>query len=71
MTVAIRQGVRSTPPSAISDGATAPFLRWARQLAEHGLQRVAGAVLGNDDCQPDEIMGEGWSPAPASRLSTK
>ncbi len=30
-------------------------------VKEHGLRRVTGRILGDDDCQPDEIMGEGWS----------
>lgn len=43
-------------------GPRAPFLRMARCLREeHGIQEVTGAVLGDDDCQPDEVMGEGWS----------
>ncbi|MFO1053844.1 MAG: D-alanyl-D-alanine carboxypeptidase/D-alanyl-D-alanine-endopeptidase [Planctomycetota bacterium] len=27
----------------------------------HGLKRVRGNVLGDDDVQPDEVMGEGWA----------
>jgi D-alanyl-D-alanine carboxypeptidase/D-alanyl-D-alanine-endopeptidase (penicillin-binding protein 4) len=30
-------------------------------IARHGLRRIGGDVLGDDDCQPDEIMGEGWA----------
>lgn len=30
-------------------------------VRDHGLRRVRGNVLGDDDCQPDEVMGDGWS----------
>ncbi len=44
------------------EGPRAPFLRLARRLLdEHGIREVTGAVLGDDDCQPDEVMGEGWA----------
>lgn len=45
-----------------ADGPRAPFQRMARRLRdEHGITEVTGAVLGDDDCQPDEVMGEGWA----------
>ena len=44
------------------DGPTAPFDRFARALREtHGIHTVTGAVLGDDDCHADEVMGAGWS----------
>lgn len=33
----------------------------ATAVREHGLRRVTGDVLGDDDFQPDEVMGDGWS----------
>jgi D-alanyl-D-alanine carboxypeptidase/D-alanyl-D-alanine-endopeptidase (penicillin-binding protein 4) len=43
-------------------GPRAPLLRLAHQLrAQHGITHVTGAVLGDDDCQPDEVLGEGWA----------
>lgn len=30
-------------------------------VERHGLKTVHGDVLGEDDCQPDEVMGEGWA----------
>jgi D-alanyl-D-alanine carboxypeptidase/D-alanyl-D-alanine-endopeptidase (penicillin-binding protein 4) len=39
-----------------------PLARFAHLLrSEHGIERIEGAVLGDDDCQPDEVMGEGWA----------
>ncbi|MGE0145034.1 MAG: D-alanyl-D-alanine carboxypeptidase/D-alanyl-D-alanine-endopeptidase [Planctomycetota bacterium] len=36
-----------------------------RMIAElkstHGLRRINGHVVGDDDVQPDEVMGEGWA----------
>ncbi|MEZ5965605.1 MAG: D-alanyl-D-alanine carboxypeptidase/D-alanyl-D-alanine-endopeptidase [Planctomycetota bacterium] len=44
------------------DGPRAPLLRMARRLRdEFGVDEISGNVLGDDDCQPDEVMGEGWS----------
>lgn len=40
---------------------TAPFERMAAALREQGIVEVRGRVIGIDDCQPDEIMGDGWS----------
>ena len=42
-------------------GPAAPFERMAARLRQGGITRVTGRVLGNDNCQPDEVMGEGWS----------
>jgi len=33
----------------------------ARAVADHGLRSIRGDVLGDDDCHPDEVMGEGWA----------
>ncbi|MDA0933884.1 MAG: D-alanyl-D-alanine carboxypeptidase/D-alanyl-D-alanine-endopeptidase [Planctomycetota bacterium] len=33
----------------------------ARAVADHGLRAIRGDVLGDDDCHPDEVMGEGWA----------
>jgi D-alanyl-D-alanine carboxypeptidase/D-alanyl-D-alanine-endopeptidase (penicillin-binding protein 4) len=33
----------------------------ARAIADHGLRSIRGDVLGDDDCHPDEVMGEGWA----------
>lgn len=41
--------------------AIAPFERFAQVVKKRGINRITGRVLGNDDCQPDEIMGDGWS----------
>ncbi|MBK8980339.1 MAG: D-alanyl-D-alanine carboxypeptidase/D-alanyl-D-alanine-endopeptidase [Planctomycetes bacterium] len=30
-------------------------------VAAHGITAIRGDVLGDDDCQPDELMGEGWA----------
>lgn len=32
-----------------------------RVIADTGLRAIHGDVLGDDDCHPDETMGEGWS----------
>lgn len=46
----------------IGDDPAALFDGFAKRLIEdHGLRKITGRVLGDDDCQPDEIMGEGWS----------
>jgi len=42
------------------EGQTAVFERMAASLKKAGILEVSGDVLGLDDCQPDEIMGEGW-----------
>ena len=41
--------------------AAAPLERFAAAISEQGIRRVTGRVLGNDNCQPDEILGTGWS----------
>jgi D-alanyl-D-alanine carboxypeptidase/D-alanyl-D-alanine-endopeptidase (penicillin-binding protein 4) len=33
----------------------------ARAVADHGLRAIRGDILGDDDCHPDEVMGEGWA----------
>ena len=33
----------------------------ATMVERHGIRRIDGAVLGDDDCHPDEVMGEGWA----------
>ncbi len=40
----------------------AVFERLAHELkVKHGITRITGNVLGDDDCHPDEVMGEGWA----------
>lgn len=41
-------------------GPTAPFVRMAAELEKRGIQRITGRVIGDDSCQPDEVMGLGW-----------
>jgi len=41
--------------------AVAPMERFAAAVSDAGIELVTGRVLGNDDCQPDEILGDGWS----------
>ena len=48
-------GARQEKPAA------APFERFAVAVSAQGIKRVTGRVLGNDNCQPDEIFGEGWA----------
>ena len=43
------------------DSATAPFERFATVARKRGIERVTGRVIGDDDCQPDEILGDGWT----------
>ncbi len=30
-------------------------------IRDHGLKQITGNIVGDDNCQPDEIMGEGWA----------
>ena len=39
----------------------AVFERFAGQLQALGVTEVKGSIYGDDHCQPDEIMGKGWS----------
>lgn len=41
-------------------GAVAPFQRMAAALKKRGIREIRGRLLGDDDCQKDEIMGRGW-----------
>ena len=42
-------------PAAVLD-------RMVRAMIERtGLRHIAGRIIGDDNCQPDELMGEGWS----------
>ncbi|MCA8970487.1 MAG: D-alanyl-D-alanine carboxypeptidase/D-alanyl-D-alanine-endopeptidase [Planctomycetes bacterium] len=41
-------------------GSTAPFVRMAAALETRGVRKIEGRVLGDDSCQPDEVMGLGW-----------
>lgn len=41
------------------DGAD-PLRRWAEQLAEEGVERVEGRIVGDDDVFADEPYAEGW-----------
>lgn len=42
------------------DSGVDPLRRWAEQLAEEGVQRFEGRIVGDDDIFADEPYGEGW-----------
>ncbi|GAB4322158.1 MAG: D-alanyl-D-alanine carboxypeptidase/D-alanyl-D-alanine-endopeptidase [Candidatus Sumerlaeia bacterium] len=41
---------------------TAILRSWAQQLAELGIRRVAGRIIGDDDYFDDQYFGQGWYP---------
>lgn len=50
----------SGDPTFGSDGRGDPLAAWAEALAEAGVRRVAGRIVGDDDAFEDARYGEGW-----------
>ncbi|MFZ5515077.1 MAG: D-alanyl-D-alanine carboxypeptidase/D-alanyl-D-alanine endopeptidase [Candidatus Zhuqueibacterota bacterium] len=40
---------------------TRPLEMWADSLRSHGITRIEGQIIGDDNYFDDEIMGEGWA----------
>jgi D-alanyl-D-alanine carboxypeptidase/D-alanyl-D-alanine-endopeptidase (penicillin-binding protein 4) len=40
---------------------TITFEQWADSLKAHGIQRIKGNIIGDDNCFDDEYYGAGWS----------
>ena len=50
----------SGDPTFGSDGRGDPLAAWAEALAEAGVRRVVGRIVGDDDAFEDARYGEGW-----------
>ena len=44
-----------------ADGGTPPFDPWIAQLKQHGVERIAGRIVGDDGAFQKQPLGFGWS----------
>ncbi len=51
----------SGDPSLMDDATPRPFESWAAALKQHGIQRITGRIVGDDNKFTDEGLGFGWS----------
>jgi D-alanyl-D-alanine carboxypeptidase/D-alanyl-D-alanine-endopeptidase (penicillin-binding protein 4) len=55
--------IGSGDPSLMDGGGvgTSPFDAWIIQLRQHGVERIAGRIVGDDAAFPNQQLGFGWS----------
>ena len=55
--------IGSGDPSLMDGGdvGTSPFDAWIAQLSQHGVERIAGRIVGDDAVFPNQQLGFGWS----------
>src|SRR5882672_11145966 len=55
--------IGSGDPSLMDGGdiGTSPFAAWIVPLKQHGVERIAGRIVGDDTAFPNQQLGFGWS----------